>query len=68
MKAAIRNGIRNSPNNPTNKIKAQQKAIQEALEFIGTISTAVITRNPVLAVQSIKEAVDVLTAVQELRK
>ncbi len=68
MKAQIRNGIKNSPNNPTNRIEKQQKAIKESLEFLGTVSGAIITKNPALALQAVKEGVDVLKAVQELRK
>ncbi len=68
MKAQIRNGIKNSPNNPKNRIEKQQKAIKEGLEFLGTVSGAILTKNPALALQSVKEGIDVLKAVQELRK
>ena len=67
MKAQIRNGIKNSANHPKNKLARQQKAITESIELLGSISTAIITRNPILAVQSAKDAIDVLVAVQELR-
>lgn len=68
MKAQIRNGIKNSPNNPKTRIEKQQKAIQESIELLGSVSTALITRNPVAAVAAAKDAIDVLLAVQELRK
>ncbi len=67
MKASIRNGIKNSPNTPKNKIALQQKAIKEGLELLASVSTAVLTRNPVVAIQAVKDAIDVLVAVQELR-
>ncbi len=68
MLAKQRNGIKNSPNNPINRIERQQKAIKEGLEFLGTVSGAILTKNPALALQSVKEGIDVLKAVQELRK
>lgn len=68
VSAEIRNGIKNSHNSPSNRIQAQQKAITEALTLLGSISGAILTRNPIIAVQAAKDAIDLLQAVQELRK
>ena len=67
MKASIRNGIKNSPKTPKNKIALQQKAIKEGLEFFASVSGAVLTKNPILALDALKQGIDVLKAVEELR-
>lgn len=65
--AKLRNGIKNSPNTPKNKIALQQKAIKESLEFLASVTTAVLTKNPIVALDAVKQGIDVLKAVQDLR-
>lgn len=67
FRASISRGLRNSHNTPSNKVKLQQKAIKESLEFLASVSTAVLTKNPIVALDAVKQGIDVLKAVQDLR-
>lgn len=68
VKASIRNGIRNSPNNPNNKLERAGKALKSISELVVAITPALVTKQPLLIANAAQEIVQVIKDVQDLIK
>lgn len=68
VKASIRNGIRNSPNNPNNKLERAGKALQTISELVIAITPALVTKQPLLLLNAADEIKKTIETVQDLLK
>lgn len=68
VRAEIRNGVKNSPNNPNNKIERATKALVDIAQLAAAITPALVTKQPLLLLNAAQEIKATIESVQDLLK